>query len=116
MELALNLGFRTVEELETTMSIEEFALWQRFNSYNLLPIRRMEYYLAQIASMITYVNHSLGGGKPHGLKDFLLDQQFKESQKEDTAETGAEAIGAVVGGIKIVHIGKKRKRNGGVAR
>lgn len=111
MELALNLGYRSVEELEREMSVAEFLVWYKYRNKMLLPIRRFEYYFAQLTAQVSNVYAALGG-KAYGIKDFLIEPVEKPKPAKDTAETGAQAIGAMVGGLRVIHIGKRKKANG----
>ncbi len=102
MDLALELG-TTVESLSQTMTERELGQWQRYAEKKLLPMRRLEYYLARLSAAVV---SAVGGNA--SVRDFLLDAP---PVPEDTAETGATAIGMVAGGRKVIHLGKRR-RNG----
>jgi len=69
MDLALHLG-GTVAELEAKMSSVEFFLWQKYAARRMLPWRRMELYMAQLARLIAA---TLGGDKESTLSDYLFD-------------------------------------------
>lgn len=105
MDLALALGFNSVAALERGMSEAELNQWYAYRAKKMLPHRRQEYYLAQIALQV----FASGGGKNLKLSDFMFDKQAKESDV-DTTETGAAKIGALVGGVKVVRLGQRRKR------
>lgn len=78
MELALHLG-KTLEELEQ-MSAPEYGLWLRHASQRMLPWRRMELYLAQIARLIAV---TMGGAKDAKLIDFMFEPEEEISTVED---------------------------------
>ena len=83
MDLALHLG-RTVDELEREMTGVEFVLWQRYASRRMLPWRRMELYLAQVAHTISVV---MGGNAQSKLSDFLFDSlDAEDGADEDPVE------------------------------
>lgn len=81
MDLALSLG-KTVEELDTNLTVVEFNLWQRYAAARMLPWRRMELYLAQIALKIVQV---MGGGSDVSLSDYLFDLEEEGEPVEDAA-------------------------------
>ena len=83
MDLALHLGM-TAGELEQKMSAVEFSLWQRYANRRMLPWRRMEMYLAQVAHAVS----GMAGGDST-LSDFLFDPP------EDVAVDGDAANDAV---------------------
>ena len=56
--------------LARAMPEREFRDWQRYAARRMLPQRRIEMYLAQIAMLIV---KTTGGGAGKGLDDFLLD-------------------------------------------
>lgn len=112
MELALALG-KTVAQLEQEMPVAEFEQWYLYRHAKLLPLRRIEYYMAQLTLHVSLLAR-MWGGPELNFQDFLFDVKVQEAQKQDTAETGAEVIGAMAGGVKVIRIGqKKRKRANG---
>ncbi|MCC6489143.1 MAG: hypothetical protein IT364_16710 [Candidatus Hydrogenedentes bacterium] len=111
MELALALG-KTVTQLEREMPVAEFEQWYLYRHAKLLPLRRMEYYMAQLTLHVSLLAR-LWGGPEYSVQDFLFDVRVQQAQKQDTAETGAEVIGAMAGGVKVIRIGQKRKRTNG---
>jgi hypothetical protein len=76
MDLALHLG-GTVEELDQKMSVVEFILWQKYAAARMLPWRRMELYLAQLAQIMAA---TMGGATRARLSDYLFDP---EEETED---------------------------------
>lgn len=78
MDLALHLG-GTVEELDHKMSGVEFYLWQKYAAARMLPWRRMELYMAQLAQIVAV---TMGGAKDTRLADYLFDP---EDETEDPA-------------------------------
>ena len=56
--------------LARAMPEREFRDWQRYAARRMLPQRRVEMYLAQIAMLIA---KTAGGAAGKGLDDFLLD-------------------------------------------
>lgn len=103
MDLALNLGM-TVEQLSRSMTESEFVMWQRYlRKKKAFPLRRIEFFLANIARLVQ--------GGSHGLDRFML---FDEREvKQDTVESGLQAISLIAGSRKVVRLGaKKRAANG----
>lgn len=111
MELALALG-KTVGQLDKEMSVAEFEQWYLYRHAKLLPLRRMEYYMAQLTLHVSLLARQWGGPE-YNIQDFLFDVRVQRAQKQDTAETGAEAIGAMTGGVKVIRLGQKRKQANG---
>jgi hypothetical protein len=66
------------------MSEPEFQAWQVYAARRMLPQRRMEMYLAQIAMLIAA---TMGGVKNAELSDYLFDPA--EPEHEPTAEEEA---------------------------
>lgn len=91
MELALNLGM-TSETMLRAMSEREFVSWQRYADAHMLPLKRIEVYLAQIALMIVKTMSSSAGRLT--LDDFLLKRQVEESNEgKDRVQVAREAFG-----------------------
>jgi hypothetical protein len=91
MELALNLGM-TSETMQRAMSEREFVSWQRYAAAHMLPLRRIEVYLAQIAMMIVKTMSSSAGSLTLG--DFLLKPQEEVSdENKDRIQVAREAFG-----------------------
>lgn len=86
MDLALALG-QPVNHLARTMSVREFARWSNYASKRMLPWRRMECYLAQIAQMIAMT----GGAREAKLEDYLF-QPREVLEEVDEEELLAQAI------------------------
>jgi hypothetical protein len=84
-ELALALG-GTVEELEDRMSGVEYGLWVRYAEQRILPWRRMEFYLAQLARLIAA---TMGGQTDATTRDFLFDRAEDEPEDDDDEEDAA---------------------------
>ena len=68
------------------MPEREFRSWVRYASTRLMPGRRMEAYLAQIASVIAQTS-----GNDMSLSDFLLDFKPKGKKMKSTADAYAIA-------------------------
>lgn len=98
MDLALELGM-TVAQLKRSMLSSELADWYAYAGKKLLPTRRIEHYLAQIAQ-------AFAGG---ALGDYLLIDPPEAPPL--AAEEGASALAAIAGGPGVRVLGqKKRKR------
>ena len=67
-DLALHLGM-TAGQLSRSLTVREFGDWQRYAGTRMLPLRRIELYLAQIAYWIA----GTGGAKDASLQDFMFD-------------------------------------------
>ena len=96
MDLALELGM-TEGALRRSMTENELRSWQVYAAKRMLPTRRMEMLLAQIAQI---VHASVGGAKDRSLADYLFDpvetigdQGDLEPDLDDLAEFfGAEIV------------------------
>jgi len=69
--------------------------WQRYAARKMLPSRRLELYLAQIAYLIVCTN---GGGAGKSISDFMFDpaDTTQDDDEELTAEDVAEYFGGTV--------------------
>lgn len=71
--------------------------------------------MAQLTYHVSLLTR-MWGGPEFTFQDFLFDVKVQQAEKQDTAETGAEAIGAIAGGVRVIRIGQKnrnRKRANG---
>lgn len=68
MDMALELGL-PASLLARTMHERELRAWQIYAARRLLPSRRVEFYLAQIAMLIA---KTMGGARNATLADFML--------------------------------------------
>lgn len=93
MDLALELG-QTAGGLSRSMTESELGEWQRYAGRRMLPTRRLELYLAQIA---LFVVKAAGGGKNATLSDFLFDA----TADEEADELDADDVAAFFGGTVI---------------
>ena len=71
MDLAAQLGM-TAAGLSGSMTERELWQWQRYAARRMLPQRRIEMYLAQIALVVA---KCMGGAKDASLADFLFDPE-----------------------------------------
>ena len=85
------------------MSEREFRQWMRYAATRLLPSRRVEAYLAQVASVVAQC-----AGSENTLADFLLE--FKAKAPKMTAETGAHVLANIAGAAGVRKLGQGRKR------
>ena len=74
MDMALELGL-PVATLSRTMPVGELYAWQHYAARRLLPSRRVEFYLAQIALLIA---KTMGGARNATLADFMLDPRAEQ--------------------------------------
>lgn len=79
MDLALELGGPS-ELLARSLTEREFQRWQEFAQNRLLPTRRLEFYLAQIAMLIAV---TMGGKKNVRLEDFMFGLPAAQVQQEE---------------------------------
>ena len=89
MDLALELG-QPAELLARTMTEREFQRWQKYARSRLLPTRRLEYYMAQIAQLIAI---TMGGAKDVGLQDYLIELRQEEVAEVVDLEAARKAFG-----------------------
>lgn len=68
----------TVAQLMRTMTEAEFQGWQAYAARRLLPTRRQELYLAQIATVVARVN-----GNDQTMSDFLIQPAEDEPASEE---------------------------------
>lgn len=87
MQLAMNLGM-PADRLEREMTHRELRQWARYVRDHLLPFRRLEIYLAQIALGVA----RLGGNDTATLHDFMID--FGPERAEVVREPDAQAARA----------------------
>jgi hypothetical protein len=103
MDLALELGYQTVEALRVDMTEREFGRWRRYAARRMLPSQRVELQLANIARM------SAGGGD---IEKFVVDPRLRDRitpKPVKTPEEGATAIAAMVGGAGVVRLGQVKR-------
>lgn len=81
MDLALALGLPGHHALARRMTEGEFVEWQEYASKRMLPQRRIELYLAQIA----YYVARLDGVRNRGIEDYLFDPET-DTVAEPTVE------------------------------
>lgn len=81
MDLALELG-QSVASLRRNMTEREFAYWHKYANEKSLPMRRIEFYFAQLALMIA--RGPLQGAEQMTIQDFLLvNKNAKEDEDAD---------------------------------
>jgi len=105
MDLALELNYKTLAELERTMTMRELGQWYRYAAKKSLPMRRTELYLAQIAFRVANAFGSAG----ISFHDCLFDRQPQTEQKDTAANAGA-ALSAIAGGVKVVRLGQRKRK------
>ncbi len=103
MDLALHLGM-TEAALTRSMTELELQGWADYSRRRMLPMRRIEMHLAQIAQQIAAY---MGGVKSPKLSDFLFDQSPSEMQQDadlndDDEPLELEDIADYFGGV-VVH-------------
>jgi hypothetical protein len=89
MDLAAQLGM-TVGGLKRSMTEQELVWWSRYAATKMLPARRLELYLAQIAMMIA---QTMGGAKNVRLRDFLFDPPDDEPEEVADVEAAKAFFG-----------------------
>jgi hypothetical protein len=93
MDLALEMGMTTAG-LSRAMTEREFRDWQAYAARRMLPMRRLELYLAQIALVVV---KAAGGAKNATLSDFLFDPIAEEAEDD----MGADDVAAYFGGTVV---------------
>lgn len=106
MELALHLGM-TADGLEQRMAERELDDWRLFVEERMLPWRRIQLQLAQIAQHIAV---TMGGAKNTQLQDFLFDPK-PAANEEGGLDLDAKDIAAFFG-AKVIKIKKAATPNG----
>jgi hypothetical protein len=104
MDLALELGFRTVEALRREMTEEELGQWYRYASRKKLPMRRIELLLANLARLTAGSD---------AIAPFVFDESLREAltpKPVSTVEDGVLAINAITGNRKVIRLGEKRRK------
>ena len=94
MDLALEMGM-TAAGLSRAMTERELMQWQSYAARRMLPMRRLELYLAQIALVVV---KAAGGAKNATLSDFMFDEAPAADQDEDLS---ADDVAAFFGGTVI---------------
>lgn len=90
MDLALHLG-SPAGVLARTMTEAEFGDWQSYASTRMLPWRRVEMYLAQIALLIA---RTMGGHEGNDIRAFMFDAADEPQESaEDQAAAAREFFG-----------------------
>lgn len=87
MDLALALGQPGHHALARRMTEAEFREWQDYASKRMLPQRRIELYMAQLA----YYMDRLNGARNRSIEDYLFDPVSPDA--ESTAEDEVEFFG-----------------------
>ena len=82
MDLALALGQPGHHALARRMTEAEFVEWQEYACKRMLPQRRIELYLAQIAYHVDRLN----GARNRSISDYLFDPANVATDAEPTAE------------------------------
>lgn len=92
MELALHLG-GPAERLAREMTELEFQDWGRYSRQHLLPFRRLEVYLAQVAWAVA---RYMGGNAQVPLSEFLIEFGERQDDDFDGEEVDLDALKASV--------------------
>jgi hypothetical protein len=87
MDLALHLGM-TEAGLRRAMSERELQRWGQYVQRRMLPWRRMELLLAQIALVVA---KTMGGAKDAALDDFLFDPPPLDAELDDDGDAVPDA-------------------------
>lgn len=90
MDLALHLGM-TLDDLKKRLSEKEFLKWDRYSTRYMLPQRRLEVYLAQIAMWIAKTG--MQGMEGAVVQDFLFDPPDFPMLPEDALKNDMEVLG-----------------------
>jgi hypothetical protein len=112
MDLALELGFRTVAQLRREMTERELGQWEQYARRRWLPKQRLELLLANLARIGT-------GAKE--LAAFVMDPALRERLEPPSiadAEAAQQAVTAIAGRGRVVHlnavpIGQERRVSNG---
>lgn len=97
----------SVATIRSTMTERELRLWMAYAAEKMLPTRRLEAYLAQIALVVA---RCVGSAEDISIADFLFDApKTKRKRKDNRDMTGLIGVAA---GIGVRRLGQKRPRNG----
>lgn len=97
MDLALELG-TTANALSRVMTERELHEWALYVRRRMLPQRRLELLLAQVALLIA---KTMGGVKDAKLSDYLFDPSEELTDEGDAEEFTAEDVAAMFGGVIV---------------
>lgn len=90
MDLALQLG-GTVSELRERMPERELNQWAMYAKQRVMPLQRIELYLAQVAWIVA---RAVGGSESAILSDFIIDfGNESEPEREPSFDDAAAAFG-----------------------
>lgn len=89
MDLAATLG-GSAEGLSRSMSEAEFQKWGVYASRHLLPFRRLELLLAQLAMILA---RTMGGAKDAKVSDFMLQEPDDLPDNVTRIEAARKAFG-----------------------
>jgi hypothetical protein len=98
MDLALHLGM-TSAGLGRAMTERELGQWRAYAAKRMLPMRRVELYLAQIALLVV---KTMGGQADAKLSDYLFDPE-PEAEELDLGDENIDAddIAAFFGARRV---------------
>lgn len=99
MDMALHLGM-TEAGLRHAMTEQELRRWGWYAERRMLPMRRIELLLAQIALAVA---KAMGGATDATLEDFLFDPEpiGGETDEDGDALPDADDIAAFFGGVIV---------------
>ena len=83
MDLALEMGM-TAAGLSRAMTERELMQWQSYAARRMLPMRRLELYLAQIALVVV---KAAGGAKNATLADLCSTKRRPPTKKKTSTQT-----------------------------
>lgn len=99
MDLALHLGM-TEGGLRRSMTEDELQRWGQYVQRRMLPWRRVELLLAQVALVVA---KTMGGAKDATLEDFLFDPPPIDAATDDDGDAipDADDIAAFFGAVIV---------------
>ena len=90
-KLCSHLGYKSVAEMENSLSINEFLEWQDYYREEQFLADRLELMIATL----TAITYSANGGKDLTAVDFMLSVSIEEKEKAKQKERNAKVFSAL---------------------
>ena len=90
-KLCLNLGYKSVAELENSLSANELLEWYEYYNEEQFMADRLEVQIATLSSMV----YSANGGKDLSAVDFMVTVSDEAKEKQRAKEKHAKIVKAL---------------------